>query len=109
MISAGMEAKPGEEADLDAWYREEHLDQATTQPGFKRSKRYTLFFHQKHESEPEAEDPPSGLALHEWDEGFLGEEVDAFQPVTEWTKRAVGNAKKIEAGNYELVKSYGGK
>ena len=78
-----MEPAAGEEEDLDSWYREKHLPQATTQAGFKRSTRYKLLFQMRNEGAPQGVDAPSCLALHEREAGHLGVEVQPFDPVTE--------------------------
>jgi hypothetical protein len=101
MISGAME--PADEAghkDLDAWYKEEHLDQATTQPGWRRSNRYKLL-------DGGSPGAPTWLALHEWDAGYLGEKVPPFDPITDWTKRVMGACKNIEAFNWRKVGSFG--
>lgn len=104
LIAAGVEPAVGEDEDLDKWYREEHLQQATTQPGWKRTTRYKLLFQVKNDPGPQRyEDAPNWLALHEWEKGFLGEEVLPFEPMSEWTKSVMGKAKLIQAGNYERV------
>ena len=98
-----MEPAEDGHADLDAWYREEHLDQATTQPGWRRSTRYTLVPGVKNSQGQTADDAPTYLALHEWDAEHLGEKVAPFVPVTEWTKKVCGECKKIEAFNYVRI------
>ena len=56
---------PKDEADYDAWYREEHLDVLHKVPGYRRSQRYKLG--------PPVEDltlekAPPYVAIHEVDD-----------------------------------------
>lgn len=107
IISGAIEPMDGGDEDLDNWYRKEHLQQATTQPGWKRTTRYNLLFQVRNVEGPQtAEDAPSWLALHEWEQGYLKEEVQPFQPRTEWTKRVMENIKFGQAGNYEKIGSF---
>lgn len=108
LISGAVEPAEGGDDDLDRWYREEHLNQATTQPGWKRTTRYKLIFQVRNDPGPQnSEDAPKWLALHEWDKGYLGPEVQPFQPMSEWTSTVMSNARNIQANNYEKIGSFG--
>jgi hypothetical protein len=105
-----MQPAPGEHEEMDKWYLEEHLPQATTQPGWKRTVKYKLIFQVRNdpiEGPQNSEAAPENLVLYEWEKGFLGKEVMPFDPVTEWTVRICSRAARIEAGNFELVGSWG--
>jgi len=140
LITAGVEPAEGQDDDLDRWYREEHLLQATTQKGFRRSTRYNLVAEEgngkvKRKDEDGEEVVPKWLALRrcnlcccflhnsfhilevllwniswrnkdEWEAGFLGKEVLPFEPMSAWTRRVMENARKIQAGNWELEGSW---
>jgi hypothetical protein len=96
-----MEPGPTPEmaADLDAWYREEHLDQMSKEPGWRRSRRYNLLF-----NIGSTENVPSYLALYEFEEkAKLGTQVQPLDPMTDWTKKCMQEAQKIEAGVYRKI------
>jgi len=108
LVSGGLEPAAGGDEDLDRWYREEHLEQATTQPGWKRTLRYKLIFQVRNATGPQnSEDAPKWLALHQWEDGYLPAETKAFEPMTEWTKKVVGGATHVQASNYQKIGSYG--
>lgn len=96
-----MEPGPTPEmaADLDAWYREEHLEQMSKEPGWRRSTRYKLVF-----NIGSTDKPPSSLALYEFDDtAKLGTRVQPLNPMTEWTKKCIQDAQNIEAGVYKKI------
>ncbi|KAI4714454.1 hypothetical protein J4E89_000134 [Alternaria sp. Ai002NY15] len=97
-----MQPSPTGASDLDAWYREEHNQQTSEQPGWLRTCRYSL---SKQESGSEDEEGRkqelSFLAVHEFGEGEkLGDTVKAFEPVSEWTVRVMKEAVGIDAAIY---------
>jgi hypothetical protein len=101
-----MEPGSGGEADLDAWYREEHNQQMSEQTGWKRTARFNLLFQQRNDEKESQR--LSFLAIHEFGEGHkIGTDVEPLNPMTEWTKRAMSAAKAIEAAVYYKVKSFG--
>jgi hypothetical protein len=104
---AGMQPKNGTATDMDNWYREEHLEQMSHEPGWKRANRYELIFQVKDDSgSTEAEDTTSFLTLYEFGENNkLGINVEVLNPMTDWTKKVIANTEKIEAGIYTLLKS----
>jgi hypothetical protein len=103
-----VEPALGGDEDLDRWYREEHLYQATKQTGWKRTTRYKLIFQVRNATGPQnSEHAPPWLALHQWEEGSLTTENKGFEPRTEWTKRVMGGARKVQASNYRKIGSYG--
>ncbi|QDS70905.1 hypothetical protein FKW77_006333 [Venturia effusa] len=84
LLVAAMEPGPTPEmaADLDAWYRQEHLEQMSKEPGW----------------------PPSSLLLYEFDkEAKLGTQVQPLDPMTDWTKKCMQEAQKIETGIYRKM------
>lgn len=101
LLLAAMEPGPSSEmaADLDTWYREEHLEQMSKEPGWRRSIRYSLLF-----NIGSTEKAPSLLALYEFDEtAKLGTQVQPLDPMTDWTKKCMQEAQKIEAGIYKKM------
>ncbi|KAF2707031.1 hypothetical protein K504DRAFT_436215 [Pleomassaria siparia CBS 279.74] len=106
IIHAAMEPGPGGEADLEAWYREEHNQQMSEQPGWKRTTRYKLL--SQHRNDDKEQQRMSFLAIHEFGEdNKIGKDVEPLDPMTDWTKRAMTAAKAIEAAVYHRVKSFG--
>ncbi|ORY10889.1 hypothetical protein BCR34DRAFT_566188 [Clohesyomyces aquaticus] len=106
IIMAAMEPSSGGEADLDAWYREEHNQQMSEQPGWKRTTRFSLLAQQSNDGKPM--ERISFLAIHEFGEGHkIGNQVEALDPMTDWTKRCMANSKAIDAAVYQKVKFFG--
>lgn len=108
VLYAGVEPGPGASADYDAYMREEHLAQFRPEPGWKRSRRYELVLQVKGVSDSGwgEGDATSFLALYDFDESNkLGPTVKALNPITDWTKRIMGSAKKIELGVFHTLNS----
>lgn len=101
-----MQPASGDEADLDAWYREEHNQQMSKQPGWKRTTRFNLLFQMRNDG-----NPPRGLdflAIHEFGDGHkIGKDVEPLEPMTDWTKRCMSECKAIDAAVYHKVKTFG--
>jgi hypothetical protein len=96
---AMMQPRQGGEADLDAWYRDEHNQQMSEEPGWWRTTRYSLLY-QVSSSGRESE-KLSFLAVHEFGEGnTLGKDVKALEPISDWTKKLMSEAKAIDAAIY---------
>jgi hypothetical protein len=101
--------EPGEdgEADLDAWYRDEHNEQMSKEPGWQRTTRFSLL-HQ-HSSGDQQSEKLSFLAIHEFDErNQLGTDVKALEPISDWTKKVLANAKGIDAAIYHKQRGFEG-
>ncbi|EUC50079.1 hypothetical protein COCMIDRAFT_32646 [Bipolaris oryzae ATCC 44560] len=101
LLVALMQPAPDGAEDLDAWYRDEHNEQMSREPGWLRTCRYSLVA-QKGGDEKETE--LSFLAIHEFDESNeLGDTVKALEPVTEWTKKVMNAAEGIDAAIYRRI------
>ncbi|KAF2742407.1 hypothetical protein M011DRAFT_269283 [Sporormia fimetaria CBS 119925] len=99
VIYAAMEPGEGCEADLDKWYRKEHNQQMSKEPGWLRTRRYKLLY--THRGDGKSTEVPSCLAIHEFGEGNnLGQDVEPLQPITDWTKKCMKEAKAIDAAIY---------
>jgi hypothetical protein len=97
-----MQPAPGGAADLDAWYRDEHNEQMSREPGWLRTCRYSLVTQKSGNGQEEKE--LSFLAIHEFDESNeLGDTVKALEPVSEWTKKVMREAVGIDAAIYRRV------
>ncbi|KAF2491046.1 hypothetical protein BU16DRAFT_517062 [Lophium mytilinum] len=106
IVWAAMEPAEGGAAELDSWYRDEHNQQMSKEPGWKRTTRFKIVG-QLHDITP-ANDAPSFLTIHEFGDGHkIGTKVLPLEPKTEWTKKVMGSAKTIDAGVYHKVKSFG--
>lgn len=104
IISAAIEPARGGAADLDSWYRDEHNQQMSEQPGWKRTTRFRLGFQVK--DGKIADDAPSFLALHEFGEGNkIGKDVIPLDPLTDWTKRVIDAAQTVDGAVYYKVGS----
>lgn len=106
IIYAAMQPAPGGEADLEAWYIEEHNQQMSEQPGWKRTTRFKLLFQTRNDGKP-----PGGLdflAIHEFGEGNkIGKDVEPLDPMTDWTKKCMSECKAIDAAVFRKAKSFG--
>ncbi|KAG9190783.1 hypothetical protein G6011_08871 [Alternaria panax] len=105
IMVALMQPSPTGAADLDAWYREEHNQQMSEQPGWLRTCRYSFISQQS--SSPGGgggSQELSFLAIHEFGEGEqLGDAVKALDPISEWTAKVMNDAVGIDAAIYRRV------
>lgn len=103
ILIALMQPPAGGEQELDRWYREEHNQQMSEQRGWLRTCRFELAArHGSSVEEEEEEKELSFLAVHEFnDDNDLGVEVKAVEPVSEWTKKVMGEAVGIDAAIYQ--------
>ncbi|KAF2035553.1 hypothetical protein EK21DRAFT_53970 [Setomelanomma holmii] len=108
IMLAMMQPGEGKETDLDAWYRDEHNQQMSEQPGWLKTTRYSLLA--QHSSTDQTSLELSFLAIHAFDKANqLGTEVKALEPMSNWTKKVMSEAKGIDAAIYHKQKSDGRK
>jgi hypothetical protein len=101
-----MQPNAGGEADLDAWYREEHNQQMSEQPGWWRTTRFDLLA--QHSNGTFQSEKLPFLAVHEFGAGNqLGNIVKPLEPVTDWTKKVMSEAKGIDAAIFHKQKTFG--
>jgi hypothetical protein len=94
-----MQPAEGGESDLNAWYMNEHNQQMSEQPGWRRTTRYSLL-HQ-HASDGQKREELSFLAVHEFEnDNKLGTTVQALKPISDWTKKVMEDAYAIDAAIY---------
>lgn len=109
IVAVNIDPAEGQDEDIDAWYRKEHLDALAENPIFMRATRYKLI--------------PDGLgvystntaskwlALHEYESAEsllrLAIEKGSLAPETEWTKRVLGNAREVERTIWKLAAVHG--
>ncbi len=95
---------PTDKADLDKWYRREHLDMLHKLPGYRRSLRYIIG-----PKAPLTEgEPPKYLAVHELDTlaGLDSQEAKAANS-TPWTVKSIKESKVFIPRRWKLVYSQG--
>jgi hypothetical protein len=103
IISAGLQA-PSEELskEVDRWYREEHDEQMSKEPGWIRTTRYRLGY----TSNPRRQGP-EWMTIHEFGEGNkLGTTVRALVPMTDWTKSIMPKMEFIESAVWEKIATF---
>jgi len=99
LMAVSMSVPESAEADMEAWYVEEHIPMLLAVPGWRRSRRYVLT----------SGDGPRYLSLHEIDSlaAFDRPEYKAATS-TPWRNRIVERAIGRERRVFELHKSFGG-
>jgi hypothetical protein len=99
LMAVSMSVPESAEADMEAWYVEEHIPMLLAVPGWRRSRRYVLT----------SGDGPRYLSLHEIDSraAFDRPEYKAATS-TPWRNRIVETAIGRERRVFELHKSFGG-
>jgi hypothetical protein len=99
LMAVSMSVPESAEADLAAWYVEEHIPMLLAVPGWRRSRRYVLT----------SGDAPKYLSLHEIDSraAFDLPEYKAAMS-TPWRNRVVESAIGREKRVFELHKSFSG-
>ncbi|KAL5120543.1 hypothetical protein ACEQ8H_001562 [Pleosporales sp. CAS-2024a] len=108
ILMAMIQPAPGGEADLDAWYRQEHNEQMSKEPGYWRTTRLSLL-HQNSTGKAQSE-KLSFLAIHAFGDGnTLGTEVKPLDPITDWTKKVMSEAKGMDVAIYHKRKVFGAK
>ncbi|SMQ49042.1 unnamed protein product [Zymoseptoria tritici ST99CH_1A5] len=94
---------PADDQDFDNFYRQEHLSDCATVPGWRRSERYELLAAFPMEGATSPLEPPKFLTLHYIDgETFPAAEM-AKLGESEWTKKIMSGLKKSEMGVFEKV------
>ncbi len=94
-----MEPSLDGETELDSWYREEHNQRMSQEPGWKRTTRFRLLF--QHSIGAKESENLSFLAFHEFsEENKLGEDVKPLEPVTDRTKQVMSKVKAVDAAIY---------
>lgn len=89
--------EPGNDDDLEEWYRKEHLDIISTVPGYRRSTRYKI-------SDLENKDGlPRYLALHEYD--TIPTEASNRVTSMDWYKKFLREAKSYNEDVWEEIAS----
>jgi hypothetical protein len=77
------------------------------QKGFRRATRWKLAIHSDAFAKSDLGKAADWLAVHEFDDNILGPQVQPLDPMTDWTKKVMGGADKIEARNWGTIKQFG--
>ncbi|OCK85542.1 hypothetical protein K432DRAFT_286605 [Lepidopterella palustris CBS 459.81] len=108
IITACIQPAAGMEQEFGRWYNEEHLEQVSETPGWRRSTRFELVFKTEDKDDLNREITPKYLAIHEFEDGSLpGERVQPLTPVTDWTEKMVGSAIKVDEAKFTLLRGFG--
>jgi hypothetical protein len=98
VLAVALSVPPSAEADLAAWYADEHIPMLLAVPGWRRIRRYVL-------TEGNA---PAYLALHELDSAAVLEEPAYYAAVsTPWRNRIVESAIGRERRVFGFHRSFG--
>lgn len=99
LTCVAIEPAEGEDADLEDWYRKQHLDMLGMCPDYQRTTRYKRIDGVA----------PRYLALHEWASAPSAERAEQIKQITstEWSKKIIGEAKVFERDAFELIQAQG--
>jgi hypothetical protein len=99
LLAVWMTPAPENDADLNAWYSEEHLKERLAVPGFLAAKRYVSL-----------DGEPKYVALYELSDAAVLHS-EAYTSVlangTQWTRRIIDNLEAMVRNEYELVHAHG--
>ena len=98
LMAVSMSVPESAEADMEAWYVEEHIPMLLAVPGWRRSRRYVLT----------SGDGPKYLSLHEIDSHASFDRPEYKAAIsTPWRNRIVETAIGREKRVFDLHKSFG--
>lgn len=100
--STAIQPAQGTEEEFDQWYRDEHLEQVSQMPGWRKSTRYELIFKVQSKDDEIKEEAPKYLALHEFEEGTDVKRMPR-EEWTKWTTKMVESAVKIDEGIFDFM------
>jgi hypothetical protein len=100
--STAIQPANGTEEEFDQWYREEHLEQVSRMPGWRKSTRFELIFKVQSKDDETKEEAPKYLAIHEFEDGTEVKRMPR-EEWTEWTAKMVESAVKIDEGSFDYV------
>jgi hypothetical protein len=99
LMAVSMSVPEAAEADMEAWYVEEHIPMLLAVPGWRRSRRWVLT----------SGDGPKYLSLHEIDSHAAFDRLEYKAAIsTRWRNRVVETAIGRERRVFELYKSFTG-
>ncbi|KAJ6554947.1 hypothetical protein DFH09DRAFT_1248501 [Mycena vulgaris] len=105
VLVVSFEIAPENEDDFNKWYDEEHMDLVARVPGWKRGRRYKLV--DSKQSGQADELVSKYLIVHELDNGDFEPTAEFKYPTsTDWAKRVIGSAIRLEVRKFELHKVF---
>jgi len=122
ILTAGLE--PGGDIthdEFDKWYREEHLDEVAKVPGYLRGTRYKLLYYRTNaqsralkglpprDADLAIKEPPTFMAIHEFDTESIDMKALMKTTETEWAKKILPTCKTTDTGMWSLKNSFGDK
>jgi hypothetical protein len=114
VISATLTAKDAETfAEMDKFYREEHVPLISKCPGYVRTRRYkyvdTTVLNEFERADAYPVGPMSWLALHEFEGPYFHMDEIVKVDDTDWTRKILANLAEggMEAGFFRLKRVYG--
>ena len=97
LMAVSMSVPEAAEADMEAWYVEEHIPMLLAVPGWRRSRRWVLT----------SGDGPKYLSLHEIDSHAAFDRPEYKAAIsTPWRNRVVASAIGREKRVFDLYKSF---
>ena len=112
--------EPGDstsDSDLKNWYDKEQLPMLEKIPGYRRTTRFKLVYARTNAqsralkglptTDEAAPEPPTWLAIHEFDTEDPPVEKMRELYATELSRKIMGGAKKIETNEYRVAKRHG--
>jgi hypothetical protein len=100
-------------AEMDKFYREEHVPLISKCPGYVRTRRYkyvdTTVLNEFERADADPVGPLSWLALHEFEGPYFDMEEIVKVDDTDWTRKMLANLAEggMEAGFFRLKRVYG--
>lgn len=97
-----------DDAELDAWYRGEHVTEIAKCPGYRRTSRFMVHHYSVLSAFERSSPPvPKWLALHEFEGPQIPWEELRASDETDWARRVVPGLRDVDFGLFRLVRVYG--
>jgi len=103
---------------IEDWFKTNLQDTVSKIAGFQRTTRYSLLYARTNAqsralkglptTDEPAPEPPTWMAIHEFDRVVEASEVDGVKEM-EVVKKVLGKAKQVEFETYKLAKAHGSK
>jgi hypothetical protein len=109
VVVVAIDPATGQDEDVDAWYRKEHLGQLSTSPLFLRCRRYTRIMDPSSIEQDGMDGVAKFLAVHDYTsvQDLFDHSITKGQLVeeTEWTRRVMDGAKGVERTIWTLCEA----
>jgi hypothetical protein len=100
--ATAIQVVAGTEERFNRWYSEEHLEEVSRMPGWRKSTRFELIFKVQSKDDPNPEVAPKYLAIHEFEKGTKVRRI----PKENWTaltKDMVESAEEIDEATFDYI------